>query len=387
LLSDPKFYEWARDYVLYCHVTTRLKDRPYEGLLKEKGGTGFPTLAILAADGELLARHEGPRTVAGVSATAENAKKIAALRARAGGDAKAAFDLLEAEADAGMVSPGDMIQRAKAIGARAPELKPRLDDFAFAGEVEELSQQTKKSPETLKAACDRVLGWASENRIPERPRAYDAFWGIVGDRARATKDVKLMQRAVDALKKGAGADSNRLGRVGFLESQLDTFKKMALIEELRPKAESGDQDAKRQVLLAMAQLRTIPHAEAVTKLAELTSLNESQRKELDDELFRLDVSQTSAASRTPDGWEPAFAKVRGWVEAKKFPAGSANSIWMIPLQHSMLTGDPEGLDFVMKNASEADRGDKLLSQLIDIARKSVDKKKSDAAAEKPKSKP
>jgi hypothetical protein len=379
LLSDPKFYEWARGVVLYCHVTTHLKDHKYDGLLREKGGTGFPTLAILAADGELLVRHEGARTVAGVTATAEKAKKVAELRTRAAADPKAALDLLDVEAEAGMVPPAEMIRRAKEIGAGAPELKPRVDEILFAGEVEELSQQSRKTPETMKAACEKVLGWASEKRVPARSRAFDAFWGIVAEQGRATKDMKLMQRAVDALRESGASDKERTQTIANLEAQIATLQKYALVEELRPRADAGDPEAKRRILLAMAQLRMIPHAEAVEKRGALAGLSESQQKELDEAIFQLEVFETSRAARDPKGWDAAFAKVRSWVAEKKVPASPSASlmVWMIPLTRAMGTGDAEALDFAMKNASEESRKEPTFQMLSDLARKAVDKKKAE----------
>ena len=145
LLSDPKFYEWARGVVLYCHVTTHLKDHKYDGLLREKGD-GLPNIGDSRGRRRAPRAPRGARTVAGVTATAEKAKKVAELRTRAAADPKAALDLLDVEAEAGMVPPAEMIRRAKEISAGAPELKPRVDEILFAGEVEELSQQSRKTP-------------------------------------------------------------------------------------------------------------------------------------------------------------------------------------------------------------------------------------------------
>ena len=73
----------------------------------------------------------------------------------------------------------------------------------------------------------------------------------------------------------------------------------------------------------MAQLRMIPHAEAVEKRGALAGLSESQQKELDEAIFQLEVFETSRAARDPKGWDAAFAKVRSWVAEKKVPASRA----------------------------------------------------------------
>jgi hypothetical protein len=130
----------------------------------------------------------------------------------------------------------------------------------------------------------------------------------------------------------------------------------------------------------MAELHSISHADAVAKLAELKSLTESQQKELDSAIFQLEIFETARAAREPNGWEPAFAKVRAWVAAKKFPPGPAGpyAIWMIPLMRTVMTGDPEGLDFVLQNTNETERKLAAISQFIDFARKAVERKKTEA---------
>ncbi len=61
-LSDASFPEFAENVVLFLHNTSRVKGEPYPTLLKDNGGTGFPTLWFLDADGKVITK-QGERTV------------------------------------------------------------------------------------------------------------------------------------------------------------------------------------------------------------------------------------------------------------------------------------------------------------------------------------
>ena len=84
------------------HNTSMVDDEPYPDLLQEKGGTGFPYLAVLDADGEVIAPHNGARTVEAFAKTVAAAAKYQGLKKRfESGDQEAAADYLKVGLDLG----------------------------------------------------------------------------------------------------------------------------------------------------------------------------------------------------------------------------------------------------------------------------------------------
>ena len=45
-LSTAEFKEFAKDYILFCHITSMVEGEKYPKLLQEKGGRGFPYVAV-----------------------------------------------------------------------------------------------------------------------------------------------------------------------------------------------------------------------------------------------------------------------------------------------------------------------------------------------------
>ncbi len=82
MLSSDEFAKWSADKLLFLHVTTRVDTDKYQTLLRDKGFRGFPSLAFLDAEGEVIAKHSGPRTLEGVKATSASAKKYLGLQAQ-----------------------------------------------------------------------------------------------------------------------------------------------------------------------------------------------------------------------------------------------------------------------------------------------------------------
>lgn len=90
MLSSDEFAQWSTDYVAFLHVTTRVETDKHQGLLKEKGFRGFPSLAFMDEAGSIIAKHAGPRTLDGLNGTATAAGEYIDLRAKAAsGDATA----------------------------------------------------------------------------------------------------------------------------------------------------------------------------------------------------------------------------------------------------------------------------------------------------------
>lgn len=96
--------EFSKTVVPFLHVTTRIEGRKDEDLLSRKGGTGFPYFVVLDAQGELLAQHNGPRTVEGFQATVAKGQEFLDLVAKAeAGDEQAQIELAMVEAELGRI--------------------------------------------------------------------------------------------------------------------------------------------------------------------------------------------------------------------------------------------------------------------------------------------
>lgn len=92
MFSSEEFQTWAKGghAVLFASVMTKIDGRPEDDLLRTYGFRGFPSLAVLAPDGEMVT-NSVQRATASMAAACESAQGFLALKAKhAAGEVDAA---------------------------------------------------------------------------------------------------------------------------------------------------------------------------------------------------------------------------------------------------------------------------------------------------------
>ena len=130
-LSSPEFAEFSKTVVPFLHVTTRIKGREGDDLLKVYGGTGFPTLKFLDAKGEAVAEPAG-RSVAAFHTTAGALNEVASLKKRIkAGEKGLKPELLAAEMDLGGVKLAEARERLATFKKVKPAIKAKISAMIF----------------------------------------------------------------------------------------------------------------------------------------------------------------------------------------------------------------------------------------------------------------
>lgn len=224
-LSDQEFPSFAKDVVPFLHVTTRITDHPHDGLLSEKGFRGFPSLAFMDAEGNVLAR-QSDRTVAGFRTTLAAVHKFTALKERvAKGEKNLGFALLAAEWELGTLEWEPLKERISALGKLSKEDQAKADQMLLDAEVLHLSS-TVRNAEALQAAGERLNAMMAAGYAPG-PRAELNFWSILLRWADEREDLAAYERAAAFMKARFGQDPNMAEAVKSLDER---------IAELRAKA-------------------------------------------------------------------------------------------------------------------------------------------------------
>lgn len=63
VFSEEDFAKWSKDYVMFCHITTKVESDKYQDLMPAKAGDDFPHIVFMNATGDVIAEHEGDRTI------------------------------------------------------------------------------------------------------------------------------------------------------------------------------------------------------------------------------------------------------------------------------------------------------------------------------------
>ncbi len=178
-------------------------------LFTEKGGRGFPYLAILDAEGNLLAKHFGQRTLEMFRETGRRAQAKAQvlldLKAKAGqGDAAAIHAYLLAQLELGHLKLEEARRRADELANLSQEQTKKLRGLLADLEVEEIAAVRDET--SIVEAGRKCFEMKRAGRVPIGAEAVQAFWFMILEYAEDRKDAVAFEEGLDALRSKFGAD-------------------------------------------------------------------------------------------------------------------------------------------------------------------------------------
>lgn len=234
--ANPDFQRWVADYVPYVHVTSHLYDEPHHDLLTDRGGHAFPTVGFLDADGELLALHDGPLTLAALDETAARARqRLALARRAAGGDDEAATELTLFRLQAEAMSHAEAEAAYRRIRDRLDqEQRTHLEQGLVNKEVTEaiVALQRQYGMAGLQERGPALAAqWLRAGKVPTNTYAR-YFYPMAWQHARSTDDRALAQQVVDALAEHATDDPR-------LQPTLESYRHQ--LEQWPAKEDGGQQ--------------------------------------------------------------------------------------------------------------------------------------------------
>ena len=180
-----------------------MDDEPYPTLLQEKGFGGFPSLAFMDAEGNVLASPQ-QRSVAGFTTTLGVVNNYLDLKARADdGDRTVTNDLFLVELNLGKLTFEEAVERYGRL-RRLSDAQEKLIAAQLVGlEVADLMNKVRTrqmKPDDVSATFAEM---ATTGRIPAGAAATD-FWSLTLSHADQKEDAKLYEKALGALKKMHG---------------------------------------------------------------------------------------------------------------------------------------------------------------------------------------
>jgi len=227
VFNQPDFMEFSKSVVLFCHVSTHIPTDPHATLFAEKGGTAFPTVMVLDADGNVLARQCGERSLRAVCETVEQAKSFACLiSSSATADADTRYCCLLKQVELGHFTPPDARARVKALGALAPDRETRLHAAITAREFALAVIEIRRAPDDAGRlqAAGRLVEMKKAGHIPADGNAL-AFWDWVIAYAAHTRDPGLYEDGLTATKRLLPDDASSRELCREREATLDRMKR------------------------------------------------------------------------------------------------------------------------------------------------------------------
>jgi hypothetical protein len=213
--------------VPFLHVTTHLKDRPHENLFKEKGFGGFPSLAFLDAEGNVLTVQRD-RSVAAFDKTLAALTASDDLRQRIAKGAKGLeFDLFIAEWTLGKFDFETVKERAGSFKNLKPAQKEQLAQIVLDAEVLQLIAGAR-SETGFNAAAKRFRAILDAGkRMPSADVETD-FWSVLMSQAEKDPvDAALYERGLKEMERIFGQDPKRATMLNRMRTRLEELRKGA----------------------------------------------------------------------------------------------------------------------------------------------------------------
>jgi len=211
--------------VLFLHVTSQVEGDEHQELFKQRGGTGFPYLAILDADGELLFGRAS-RNVAGFELAMERARKTQAqladlARRSEQGDASARYALFLKRVELLRYSAAEA--RAAFAGLKLSEEDRKVAEARLVElDIREVMSTLTKDPQSRIAAGRTFAKMWAAGTTPADPRTTEwrYFYHFVMVHAEAEKDADLFERALEVYKGQFGSNPRSRRTIESFESKL-----------------------------------------------------------------------------------------------------------------------------------------------------------------------
>jgi hypothetical protein len=207
------------------HITTHVEGDKYDKLLREKGGTGFPTLAFMDADGNVLAKHEGQRSVAAFESSAAKAKEFLDLKAKAeAGDRAARIELLKKQIDYRHFGAHEAKKRVDAIADLDEAARKEFADRIVTLKVYEILSTVTRDTPTRVAAGKRYNEMRLAGEIPSGDREFQYFWTFLLEYAESVPDVKLFEEGVAAVEARWGTNARYRSWIDQVKAKMAELK-------------------------------------------------------------------------------------------------------------------------------------------------------------------
>ncbi len=223
LLSSDEFKAFAKKYVLYVNVTTRIEGRPGEDLLYRKGGKGFPYAAAMNGDGKVTAQlGVGGRNLEGLETLMKDAAAYEARQSGPIGSVDEIAEWLRFEVRVGNVTPTNARKLLAGLDLdedTAEELDMEIADVEI-GTILLSIRSRAEIPDVGK----KLAALMREGQIPTDPERAEHFYEYIVAYAERDGDVDAFEKALKALRRRAGDDKRMLRFIEEKSSVLEAMK-------------------------------------------------------------------------------------------------------------------------------------------------------------------
>lgn len=224
MFLEDDFAEFGKGKILFAHITTQIEGHKHDDLLGKVGGRGFPTIVALDPAGNVLAKLQGRRNIAGFSSMMEKGqtmmKELKELTKKAkAGDKAAQMKLIGKQIELGQI---DAAKAKELLGNKdlPADVKSKLNGIIAAGKINDIMKTVTRDPKTQVAAGKKFAAMIDEGfAFPDGPPKLNAYY-FASRYAKESGNAKLMGKCFEVFKSAENINPR------FLESLEKEYKAM-----------------------------------------------------------------------------------------------------------------------------------------------------------------
>lgn len=244
MFSKKDFQTWAKDnVVLFASIMTRIEGRKDDALLSEYGFRGFPSLALLDAEGEIITKKVS-RDLPSMKEVTKSASTYVTMKAKVdAGEEVDQAEWLMARMGMGLLTV-DEAKEAMADVELSDAQAEKMDTMLVVLEVETMmSQARSRGPEAGQHPAMIYKMWKSNRKLPAGHSLEGFYMAMLLQEAENQDDGKAFLAAYPAVRKQTESQVERYEgfRNRVRENQKARLEQM--IEGMKKRLEDMDKKA------------------------------------------------------------------------------------------------------------------------------------------------
>jgi len=208
------------------HVTTHIEGHKDDDLLDRKGGTGWPYIVFMDANGDVITEADG-RSVEDFRKTGAKIVKLGELRKKAAaGDEAAVIELALLEGELGLAKYAE-VEKRLAGKTLTDAQKATLTELHANSAVKDVLESLTPGggEDALRAATEKLLALKKEGLAPTSPQLRFPFYNLLLRYGMMEKDPDLATDALNELKKMVPMeDAGMAAKVRAIEDQIEEMR-------------------------------------------------------------------------------------------------------------------------------------------------------------------
>lgn len=302
------FPAFSAKVVPFLHLTTRIEGRKYDGLLKEKGFRGFPSLAFMDAEGEVVATPPD-RSVLAFELCLSALTRFDDVKARAdAGDGEAVAELLIIEHDLGRVKSeafGERVVAALAVAGDAQ--RKRLEQIRVDNEVFDLVG-VSMGPDGMEKAAKGFLKILDSGRRPSPMGKYAGnMWSMLARWAEQKGNASVIRRCAAGMREDFPSDKRM---TSYADRLLKTATGLDERDALVVRKKAGESGLEAQILLLEYELRAVTADDfAARAKAALAVATPVEKTKIEQAAIDIVVDEAWRNSWQPGGLDAAGVRL------------------------------------------------------------------------------